>query len=309
MYYTLQNEPIRTHVDAETLIYTVDVVFERHDGEYDPGEEISQSHWTFAMHWDDEAREKIPISAELEFKGKNVYGTSVSSYFFAYLTSKEVISNRENYVHKIRCTYKGRPSPIVLDCTPSTQFESQRIFQSVKEQDIYYGGITAPITETTGYKGIGVDFEGTNRIIPVLYQDVRQVVGLYNLDEYLENARLMASSVNESGWNPPWADTTSIAEAQWMYMGISDTTIDRGTRTCILNHRFMKRIVENRQDKYSWYTYREYRDEEGRLTRDIATTPEYAIIYKTAGTDKWFDDATDIPPFSDLGLTKPVVLR
>ena len=171
--------------------------------------------------------------------------------------------------------------------------------------EIRYESLTADGDGT--YKGIGVEFEGVPVDIPMVIHVAIHV--LPSLAAYQTMAGIedvIAGSVNEHNWVSPWGHT--YPEGSVIYLGPQQALVDRRTQTATVHHVFARLQNRRHQHIFRWREYEQSLSDEGQKIRKYkAGALEEGKILKIAGTDNWWDDATPIPPFSDLGLEHPIV--
>jgi hypothetical protein len=195
------------------------------------------------------------------------------------------------------------PRGSATECTHAVTMRTQMVSEPVT-------AALVPVFPDTVRHGIGPNNEGTTRDIPLIIYSVTECRAMEALPVLTLAANLMAGSVNREDWFSPWAllndPENTETEGAYIYLGISQTAVDRRTRTVMLVHEFGKLQSREFQQFFQWYKYKRTGHLDGSETWDFTDEKESAKILKIAGVDKWWDDTTDIPGFATLGLTAPI---
>ncbi len=290
--YRLKNKPYEIDIDISSFTYTAVLTFDQFNiTNYDAADERNHSGTFDEATW---ATGQITMPAVISFnqdfvdtKG-DVYNQDVRLIPANY---KFTNTNTEDHV-EIRVIYQGRVTG-VHEVSMRTQMIS----------DVLYQSLTALPDGT--FPGIGVNFEGVNRDIPMVIYTVKDCVSMYDIEDYISDINLIAGSVNEGLWEPPWtADGVEADEGEYIYLGATSTDPDRTTQTVLITHEFARLQSRAYQHLYEWYNYTQsINATTGEVERHYDDTPSTGKIFKIAGTDKWWDDVTNIPNFSALNLT------
>ncbi len=295
--YTQKNRPFSGRYTATTMIYSFTGLFVAEDVSADQaGFNTVLNHrgvgdWS-AGNWA-APHNALPGFRDIPHLGENVFGIQFSQSVRSYPAERQVFETTTDHTLEVTVTMEGRVLG-VHDIAPRVQMTSEILFQSLR---------AGPAPATT-FVGLGLDFQGVPRDVPMEVYSVSQCAELRNVDLGIANANLIAGSVNEANWTAPWGSgLTTEAEGDYLYLGPTSTTVDRNTRTAMVTHEFARLQSRNKQHIFEWLEYTPHWDPVAeRQTRVFGDTVYSGFIQKVAGTDLWWDNATVIPQFATLGL-------
>jgi hypothetical protein len=251
-----------------------------------PSEDFNPADWEEGA-----THSTIPETVTLLYWGSTIDGSESLPEVTCYLASKRVTDTPTHNVVRVDATYAGRVRG-THKVAPRSQMTSVRQPHSLD-------------TDADGdHIGIGPDFEGVSRHMPINIMQVTEVVHPVYVATRADNAVELGGSVNEDDWASPW--NVTYDEGSWVYMGISASNHDRRTGTVELIHEFMRRGDISDQQIHRWFGYKRKTDPAGEQIKmvfdDTVTTAQFLPI---AGTDEWWDSGSTIPEWgTDLDLFK-----
>lgn len=330
--YTPHVDKLVFEYNAETMVYHIEVPF---DLVVNPGESLTgmnnilltaQVVPTMTTQLDLQTSSPvtgystlpgyIPIAAS----GLNVTGGQWSQWVFCFACARRFEEVGSTGMRKVVVSYEGRV--LGVHCISSrVQMATAPIYQSMRPKNWDSTKDCAhqpsPVTDKTasnyGYQGIGADFSGTTRDIPIFIYSVLECVPLYvttgasatgqyatGCDFYnrITCWDVLAGSVNELGWVPPWSLGTTYAasgggalEGAYLYLGSSEAQPDKRTKTCMVRHDYAIYSARGNQALYlfqGWTTKIQLDNTQpyfGMLMRDYDPAYTGANIQPTAGSD------------------------
>lgn len=295
--YTQRITAFNGAYDAVTMIYSVTGIFIAHDvlagqaGMNDVLNHRGVGDWS-AGDWA-VPHNTLPLYRDVAHFGTNVFGTNFFQTVRGYPTVRQAFNTTTDATMEVTVTMEGRVLG-VHDIAPRVQMTSEILFQSLR---------AGPAPATT-FVGLGLDFQGVPRDVPMEVYSVSQCLTLASVDAAIANANLIAGSVNEGNWTAPWQSGVAVEpEGDYLYLGPTRTTVDRNTRTAMVIHEFARLQSRNKQHIFEWFEYTEHWDDVTKRRVRVYDKKVYSgFVQKVAGTDLWWDDATPIPNFATLGL-------
>jgi len=296
--YTQNITPFGGRFSATTMIYSVTGAFTAHDvlagqaGMNDVLNHLGVGDWSVG-DWA-APHNALPLYRDIAHFGTDVFGGLYFQTVRCYPAARQAFNTSTEDTMEVTVTMEGRVLA-VHDIAPRVQMTSEILFQSLR---------AGPAPATT-FVGLGLDFQGVPRDVPMEVYSVTQCLTLAAVDAAIANANLIAGSVNELNWTGPWQSGLDVEpEGHYLYLGPTHTTVDRHTRTAMVTHEFARLQSRNRQHIFEWFEYTEnWNDATKRRERVYDNTTHSGFVQKVAGTDLWWDGLTPIPTFATLGLS------
>lgn len=238
----------------------------------------------------------IPATIQLEYFGSPRFTDAdletVDQTTKCYLYEREVIDTDNDAAVMVRCRYAGRVQG-THQVSPRTQMSTVRQPHSLN----LTGGDRI---------GIGPDFEGVARHMPITTMSVTEVVPDEDAALKHDAARVLAGSVNETGWSAPWNGVYDAG--RWVYMGIAASAHDRRTHTVEIQHEFARRGDRLDQHFHYWFGYRDIRDPSGgeQTVRRYDSERSAAQFLPVAGSDDWWGSGATVTNWQSTFNFRPV---
>ncbi len=243
-------------------------------GGYDP------ANWTGGQTNTD-----LPANVQIEYTGfySSDPGTPVTQTVTCKCCNKEVEDTDVDNQLRVNLLYKGR--------VVGTHWAKVRNQMTSVRQPFSLD------TDSEGDKiGIGPDFEGVSRHMPMHIVQVKEVkanTGGFLFSEH--DTSKVGGSVNEQGWAAPWDAGNPYDEGAFIYMGITSSSVDRQTDTVEFIHEFMNRDDRADQHYHRWYDYVRKLGSDGNVKLKYDSSVTTAQFLPVAGTDDWWDNGVTIP--------------
>ena len=298
--YTQKIQPHVLQYNADTMMYSIEGRFVETTGATVAGilSERGVGEWG-STNWS-LPHANLPLTYDVIHRGTTIFGRMFAQPVTCYPAGRRVDRTTSGAATEVIVSMLGRAHG-THNISTRVQMTSEVIYQSLN----FVGA------ETT-YRPLGVDFQGVPRDVPMVVYSVSQNLGMFELSDVIANANLIAGSVNEDAWLPPW--NGDIADppidpglyynrGEVLYLGPVRTEINRPSRTALVTHEFARLQSRERQDVYRWFGYTQVVNTvTGLLDREYDAVASGGSIQKIAGTDLWWDDATPIPEFDTLNL-------
>lgn len=295
--YTQNVTPFSGRYTATTMIYSFTGVFVAHDvlagqaGINDVLNHRGVGDWSVG-NWE-APHNALPLYRDISHLGTDVFGGNFFQVVRGYPAERQAFNTTTQDTMEVTVTMQGRVLG-VHDIAPRVQMTSEILFQSLR---------AGPAPATT-FVGLGLDFQGVPRDVPMEVYSVTQCLTLATVDAAIANANLIAGSVNELNWTAPWESGLVVEpEGHYLYLGVTHTTVDRNTRTAMVTHDFARLQSRAKQHIFEWLEYVPGWDDAGKRRTRVFDDKVYSgFIQKVAGTDEGWDPPALIPQFATLGL-------
>ncbi len=286
--WQLLNRPWVATFKAETLTYTVQLIFDVQV--VSPDLRLPELSRLGSGLYDEAALEasdfaQPPAAVRLTHYGTNNWGEAYNTDVNCFMAHRR-LENEED-ADGLRCviTYQGR--------VEGTHAISNRV-QMLSEPLIH----SLEASPDGTFARIGANFEGTPRDVPMIIYSLDYVIGLVDITGHRTISEDVSGMVSEANWQPPWHFHATRMEGEFLYLGITRSSIDKRTRTARLTHEFARiaELFPTPEHLHSWRDFHQVKDPvTGGLTRAYANALSTAKKAGIAGTDSAFQ-------FGDLFL-------
>ncbi len=301
--YTQNITPFSGRFSATTMIYSFTAIFTAHDvlagqaGMNDVLNHRGVGDWSvgdWAAH-----HAALPLYRLVDHWATNVFDVDFGPLFVeCFPGQRQAFNTTTDNTMEVTVIMEGRVIG-VHDISPRVQMTSEIQVVSLRAHNW-----PNPVPDI--FDGLGLDFAGAPRDVPMEVYDVTECVRLRSLADTVDRANDVAGSVNEVDWIPPWenfATSPGVAEGEYLYLGATNTVVDRNTRTAMITHSFARLQSRLKQHIFEWFEYIESWDEAAkRRTRVFDPTTYMGYVQKVAGTDVGWSPPAVIPRFSTLLL-------
>ena len=296
--YTQKITPFNSRYTAATMIYNFIGIFIAHNvlagqaGMNDVLNHRGVGNWAVGDWAAPHAA--LPLYRLVDHWATNVFDDDSGPLFVeCFPAQRQAFNTTSDSTMEVTLTMEGRVIG-VHDISPRVQMTSEILFQSLRK------------SPDGTFAGIGLDFAGTPRDVPMEVYEVSECVRLRSLTDTVGRANRIAGAVNEYAWIPPWenlATSPGVVDGEYLYLGPTHTVVDRNTRTAMITHSFARLQSRDRQHIFEWFEYKESRNvATGRIERVFDDTVYSGFIQKVAGTDVGGFPPAVIPEFSTLLL-------
>ncbi len=301
--YTQKITPFNGRYMAATMVYTFTGIFIAHDvlpgqaGINDVLNHRGVGNWSVGDWAAPHAA--LPLYRLVDHWATNVFDVDFGPLFVeCFPAQRQAFNTTSGDTMEVTVIMEGRVIG-VHDISPRVQMTSEIQIVSLRAHNW-------PNPAPDIFDGLGLDFAGAPRDVPMEVYEVTECVRLRSLADTVGRANLIAGSVNEDGWKPPWenlATSTGVVDGEYLYLGVTHTIVDRNTRTAMISHSFARLQSRDRQHIFEWLEYSEtWDDATKRRTRLFDPALHAGYIQKVAGTDVGWFPPDLIPEFSTLLL-------